>query len=479
MSTIKEKVYLSNFIVTFEKNGVVAVFHQLHPEVIYFKNKEWIKIIAKIKNGELVESKNNLFSELLSRKLIIKKRDDDINELKKAKKSSLKNLNKAKILYLVMAEGCNFSCKYCPIPKRIKQSSGKFLSYEDAVAGIKLWKKHLKNIQDTNEEYYIIFYGGEPLLNGEIFEKILPYIKKEKMEGNLPKNLILMLSTNGSLINNRLIELLKKYNVLVAIAIDGSEEGDNIFRLTNSGKNTFKDTIKIIKKLVKNKVNLAGSVTITPQNIHRLGECRDFMKSLGIKKFGFNLMKGQALLEQLGSMNIIEYHKQAARSVANNFLGSHHKGTPDEFQLSKKLIMLQKCLPFSIDCSCSGNQIVVNPDGKISNCPFLKYNQGEVSSLPNNFRIWNTAIVKKWKKRIPIFNNILLRNSKGVVMDGGGCAWSTHELSGNITKRDEGNVIFTNELIKELIWKIIPKKNVKRIIQGKESYWSYRRIGDM
>lgn len=479
MNAIKEKIYLSNFIVTFEKDGVVAIFHQLHPEVIYLENKEWIKIISKIRNGELLDSKNSLTSELLSRKLIIKKRNDDIIELKKIQNRSLKNLNKAKILYLVMAEGCNFSCKYCPIPKRTKQSKGKLLSYEHAVAGIELWKKHLDDIQDKTEEYYIIFYGGEPLLNSEMFEKILPYIKKEKATGKLPHNLILMLSTNGSLIDDRLIKILKKYNVLVAVAIDGPEEADNIFRLTNNGKKTFKNTIKIIKKLAKNKVNLACSVTITPQNVSRLEGCGYFMKSIGIKNFGFNLMKGRALLEQLGSMNIAEYYEKAAKCVASNFLTSHHQNIPNEFQLSKKLIMLQEGLPFSIDCSCGGNQIVLNPDGHISNCPFLKYNQGHISSLPSNFKIWNTAIVKKWQKRIPIFNNILLKNSKGVVLDGGGCAWSAHELSGNIKARDEGNVIFTNELIKELIWKVIPKKNVKRIIQGKDNYWSYRRIGDM
>src|SRR5690606_5286528 len=91
-----------------------------------------------------------------------------------------------------------------------------------------------------------------------------------------------------------------------------------------------------------------------------------------------------------------------------------------EYQLEKKLTALRNGLPFSVDCTCYGNQLVVQADGQVTNCPFLRFDQGHVRELPDSFRIGRTETVEAWRGRLPLFNNSIPADG---VLDGGGCAW--------------------------------------------------------
>ena len=122
---------------------------------------------------------NDFMQELIARKLFINDESIDERELHKARMNTLQVLNRPTILYLMMAQGCNFACTYCPIPV-LAQYGESLLSFEDAVAGINLWQKHIKDQPKDDEPYFLIFYGGEPLLNQRVLEQLLPYISSKQ-----------------------------------------------------------------------------------------------------------------------------------------------------------------------------------------------------------------------------------------------------------------------------------------------------------
>lgn len=469
----------SRFLQVFHRNGLVALIHQLHPEPVYVSERDWTDLPERTISGTLPKNMEGLVNELISRKLFVSGSDADLEEFKKAQDLALRAASRPTILYLMMAQGCNFACNYCKIPDLAKHYGEHLLSFEDATAGIGLWQRHIEDQPQDDNLYFLIFYGGEPLLNREVLERLLPYIAEEKRAGHLPDKLELMLCTNGSLVDASLARLLAKHEIMVAIGIDGPKNHNDLARITTDGKPTFTAIEDSVRLLVGAGIKVVASVTITPANIRELGQYPDFLRKLGFSQFGFNLMKGKALKEQLAGRSIEEYCRAAAQGVLLGLENETGDGHCYEYQLEKKLTAIRNGMPFSVDCTCYGNQLVIQADGQVSNCPFLRVDQGRIGELPDSFRIWQTDSVKMWKHRIPILSRRFEDWNFDGMLNGGGCAWSSLELQGSIDAEDTANTIFTKEITNELIWTLLPGEQADLIRQGKISHWSYRRLGTL
>lgn len=224
-----KRLFPSHFLCVFERDGLVALVHRLRPEPVYLSKKDWYDVASCITEGG--RPNRDIVSELVTRELLIDDSDIDRQTLETARRQTLQSLNRPTILYLMMAQGCNFACSYCPIPALAKRYGERLLSFEDAVAGIVLWQKHIEEYPRDDNPYFLIFYGGEPLLNREVLERLLPYVADEQSAERLPKKLELMLCTNGSLIDERLSILLAHHRVTVAIGMDGPQEHNDRIRL--------------------------------------------------------------------------------------------------------------------------------------------------------------------------------------------------------------------------------------------------------
>jgi len=469
----------SRFLRILTRDKLVTVFHQLHPEPVYLTERVWLDFLKRVNSGTLSEQMGSLAQDLIARKLFINNPSIDLEELVKARTNALRLLGRPTILYLMMAQSCNFVCTCCPIPALAKRYGEYLLSFDDAIAGIALWWKHIKEQPQDDNPYFLIFYGGEPLLNREVLERLLSHVAKEQSAGQLPKKLELMLCTNGSLVDEQLSKLLAHYKVTVAVGVDGPREHNDRIRITTSGDSSFVGIEHAIKQLVINNVRVVASVIITPANVRRLAEYPVFLRKLGISQFGFNLMKGEALIRELNGGSVEEYCRAAAQGVLQGLTSVTEDGRCYEYQLEKKLTALRNGLPFSVDCTCYGNQLVVQADGQISNCPFLRLDQGHIRELPDTFRIEQTETVKMWRRRLPLLNDSLMAADPDGVLDGGGCAWSSFEFCDDASARDTINAIFTKEVMHELIWTILPTEWAKALRQGESTHWSYRRLGSL
>jgi len=469
----------SRFLRTLSRDGLVVLFHRLHPEPVYVSEHTWHDLLERMIFGTLPERMNSLIQELITRKLFISNESVDMEELVEARAKALYLLNRPTILYLMMAQGCNFACAYCPIPALAKRYGERLLSFEDAVAGIALWQKHIKEQSHDDDPYFLIFYGGEPLLNRKVLERLLPYLAEERSAGQFPEKLELMLCTNGLLVDERLSKLLARHKVTVAIGIDGPKEHNDQIRITINGNSTSTEIERAIGQLVNDGVHVVASVTITPANVRQLAEYPSFLRKLGIFQLGFNLMKGEVLIRELDGGSVEEYCRAAAKVVMHGFANITEDGRCYEYQLEKKLTALRHGLPFSVDCTCYGNQIVIQADGQVTNCPFLRFDQGHVRELPETFRIGQTKTVELWRHRLLLLNDSIITDDADGVLDDGGCAWSSSELYGDASARDTVNAIFTKEVTYELIWKLLPKKQEDALRRGDSAHWSYRRIGSL
>lgn len=430
----------SQYLRTRERGGIVAIFHELHPDPVYCSSDQWANIVAGITDGA-----EAFIDGLRQRKLIIESSEDDQGEFRSVSGVLERKLNQPTILYLMTAQGCNFNCGYCPVPEIAQKHGASLLTTEDAYAGIDLWQEHLKDVYDPAHEYFVIFYGGEPLLNKPVIKRSLDYLKLKKESGELPAKTNFMIATNGALVDDETVTLCQKHGVMVAVGLDGPKASNDVLKVDSDGNGTYDRIVAAIKSLVAGGIQTFASTSITPSNIDRIDEYADFFKGLGVEKFGFNFLKGRLLLKIVGKDNLDGYYRQASRGIIEQARKQVHPGF--EYQMEKKQIAFDRQDFFPVDCTCYGNQLVIQPDGQISNCPFYKAWLGHVREVGKDFRIWNQSIVQEWRKRLPLYHP-----GEAKALCGGGCAWSSHELKDSPLAVDDSSQIFSEEVLNELIW---------------------------
>lgn len=454
----------SRFLYVQERMGLVAIFHALHPHMLFLSSGEWQKTLQGSVSAELHEL-------LVQEKILVTDGTDDAS-LNKARIQAAKKLSRTTILYLMLAQGCNNACTYCPIPELAIKHGSNLLSFDDAVAGITLWQEHMREYRDGNP-YYLILYGGEPLLNTAVLEQILQHVGKLRQTDALPAELEIVLPTNGAFIDRRLASLFKKHDVQVALGVDGPPELHNKTRVTVGGLPTSDIIPAAVGMLHEAGVRISASATLTPSSVLHASAIRDYLRKLGIGRFGFNILKGSALKQSLGDMPEEDYYRATAQAVVAGY-----GETPVEFQLQKKLEALRSGEPFGVDCTCYGNQIVVQADGAVTNCPFLRVELGQVKSLSGDFRIANTDAVNMWRARLPLFSTSG-GTTDSPLLHGGGCAWGATEREGDTWKPDSGNATYNKEVIHALTWKLLPDRIRQALTSGELPYWHYRRDGNL
>jgi sulfatase maturation enzyme AslB (radical SAM superfamily) len=411
-----------------EKDGRVAIFHELHPVPIYCSAEEWKSFSADVP----VESR--LAKGFLDRGLLVASPADDVAEFIRVAERLKKKLSRPNILYLMLAQGCNFACGYCPIPRLAAQYGENLLSPEDARAGLRLWSEHLRDANDESRETYIIFYGGEPLLNKQTLVSALEDIREMQAASQLPlHSMRLMLATNGTLFDNETIRLCQEHGILVAIGLDGARSACNRHRLYTDGRESFEDVVSTIRKLVSCGIRTVVSATIIPENFGEIEPLACFLKGLGVEKFGFNFLKGRALADLVPVSECGRYECRAASTLTSDLRASKEDGY--EYQLEKKVDAYRRQDFFPVDCTCYGNQLVIQPDGQISNCPFFRADLGHVGTVGADFRIANVPIIAEWRKRLPIFHEAF-RDMDSKALYGPGCAWGAYDLTGDFLAVD-------------------------------------------
>jgi hypothetical protein len=91
----KENQMFSKYLRTRERDGMVAVFHELHPDPVYITADDWSAYCS----GEILN--NLLDSQLRERKLVISEMSDDDRAFATAESLVLGKLQHTTILYLM------------------------------------------------------------------------------------------------------------------------------------------------------------------------------------------------------------------------------------------------------------------------------------------------------------------------------------------------------------------------------------------
>lgn len=180
-----------------------------------------------------------------------------------------------KNLMFLVAEECNLACSYCFVNQGNYGQGHKppLMNRETAVQAIDFFVDG--GYLDT---YCILcFFGGEPLLNFDLVEKISEYAWEKLREKNKIR-VGYSLTTNATLLTEQQIDYMLAKNFGIMISVDGPPEIHNRYRQTHGHEGTYDqvaaNTRRLIEKLkaTASKSYLVGRPTLTASepDIHHL-----------------------------------------------------------------------------------------------------------------------------------------------------------------------------------------------------------------
>lgn len=162
-------------------------------------------------------------------------------------------------LKLSINTSCTLRCKYCFVNKTQEK-----MDWNTARNAIDL------SLNSPGTKKIIKIYGGEPLLNFEMVEKIVSYAKTKA--GKLNKSLIVSPCTNLTLLTEKQALFFKREDLSLAISTDGDEKSHNSNRIFKNGKGSFSAMDKNLPLILRNlpKKRFAANLGVTPNLARRM-----------------------------------------------------------------------------------------------------------------------------------------------------------------------------------------------------------------
>lgn len=162
-------------------------------------------------------------------------------------------------LAINITNSCNLACKYC------YANGGSYLT-EDHIMPLEILEVTLDKFFNKFDRIdNLQLFGGEPLMSMRNIEFVCKYVEKVKSYRKYPTSIGLV--TNGTLISDKFIELVNKYDIQVTVSFDGTNVVNDINRIYINGKGSSGVIIDKVNKL-RNATNQPTQIEVTYNKSH-------------------------------------------------------------------------------------------------------------------------------------------------------------------------------------------------------------------
>lgn len=205
---------------------------------------------------------------------------------------------------IILTDQCNFDCAYC-YQKKGRQTLDSAL----------LTRANRFFQPFFARECFIDFYGGEPLLAFAEMRQTVGQIaglsKKRRVKAHYS------LTTNGSLLNDEILDFLEDHKFSVLLSFDGLAQD------ISRKKGSFNFLMAVIPKILERpRISLETNSVFTSETIHHLSRSIELIDQMGVRKisvgFGHRLpWTSSSLLRQKKELALVRkyfrsrYHKTA------------------------------------------------------------------------------------------------------------------------------------------------------------------------
>lgn len=256
------------------------------------------------------------------------------------------------VLHLGLSYKCNMRCKHC------------FVNRKKDV----LEEKDYYHIIDSlfEQGLFVLYYTfGEPLMS-EYFEKVSSYAKR--------KGLVQILMTNGSLINEEKIKIIKENKISkVCVSIDHIEPQKHDDNRNYCG--SFDKAVNALQLLKSNGIKTEMSVTVTDNNVECLDEIYALGQSLHVDYISFlrERKDGKNIRLQYESKYFDFFKRRIMRKEQINVLFHDSNLLPiiRELYNKKNIDELTYERYYEMNCCHSMYTMSVEPNGNVLRCNLI------------------------------------------------------------------------------------------------------------
>lgn len=179
-------------------------------------------------------------------------------------------------LCLYTAHDCNLACAYCYNQRGRATKPFAMMSLATAQAAIDRF------FYRPGVSYALALYGGEPLLNTGLIRPLVDYVAHLRQERGI--HISLSTTTNGTVMNRELLQLLAQHFSSVTVSLDGPAAINDLHRryARSEGSGAHDRavaTIRLLKEQTRLRVTVKG--TLTAQGLPHYRESLAYLRSLG------------------------------------------------------------------------------------------------------------------------------------------------------------------------------------------------------
>ena len=270
--------------------------------------------------------------------------------------SIIKNENYNEIQFQVLkintVNYCNLRCKYCYANEGTYNKIKNAISTKEISMLSKL-EPYLKDLK------VITFFGGEPFLNPNAIEAICEKYKE--------RDIVFLAQTNGTLFNERTINLIRKYNIRCTLSVDGNKQINDAFRVFKDGRGTFDTIYEGFEKVKEHIISIEGTradFSIETNDIYK--ELYELFHIRSIK-----VVDDQGQMEHQSNKELKPYED------FNNLFDDIQKDT----LASNLLVSFFSHHKSNFFCNAGNKTLHLDSDGKLYPCQLLIENQYELGNL--------------------------------------------------------------------------------------------------
>lgn len=176
-------------------------------------------------------------------------------------------------LCLFISHNCNLKCGYCFADYREYKKDKKLMKLDTA-------KKCIDKFFAHDHKNFIVYYGGEPLINFPLMKDIENYRNEVGLEINYTG------ITNGTIVCDKIKQFMDEHFMSLCISLDGYKEINDLQRFGK--KDSVHDiVIKTIDMMKSRRYPLGIKSIITKKNFDKLPEIVEYIRSLNVDSMSF------------------------------------------------------------------------------------------------------------------------------------------------------------------------------------------------
>jgi uncharacterized protein len=399
-----------NDIIAFklDKNNPVA-FHARNLEVAEISEELW----------DVLDQDQNLLSENNPE---LAKLLQDWNEELNPEVRTEKATAGIRSLTINVTQICNLQCTYCAAGGDGTYGSAQLkISTEKTIPQLKYFLDQLS----ANEKFKILFLGGEPLLYPEgiqaLGKYVQNYIATDEKARNLQAHFAIV--TNGTLLNQQNIEILKNLKSQVTVSLDGPPQVNDLVRPMKNNKSSTEAAVAGLKLLLENRSDL-GSIIIHGvfhQGNMNLVEAYNFYLNFPADKYEFTLN-----VENLSQENSLHFAQQMHLIADQAYSNLGEAGLRKIGFFDNIFTALDEQLRTENYCGAGKSFLVIDAKNKLFTCPWDVSQKNE--AVGEDLKI-NTAALDKYAA--PLIEQNSCQTCWARYLCGGGCMFTHKNETGS------------------------------------------------